>query len=259
MSNATATSSSNLSCPEFQTREMPTILHFTHYKAGSQWIKAILRACVPDRIVEPRADFSQFLAEPVKTGWIYPTLYISREEYMKTPVPEPHRLFFVMRDLRDTLVSYYFSLKHSHPAINDHITTMRDRLNAVSAEEGLLMLIERYLDGMRDVQLSWIDAGVPVLRYEDLLSNDVALLEEVLIGHCGLPVTSDRLAKIVRSQRFEQRTGGRSRGQEDRQSHQRKGIAGDWRNTFTPAVTDAFKARHGHVLVKTGYETDLNW
>jgi len=52
---------------------------------------------------------------------------------------------------------------------------------------------------------------------------------------------------------------GRRPGQEDIHAHQRKGIAGDWRNHFTTRVKEVFKQRYGHVLIATGYEPDLNW
>jgi lipopolysaccharide transport system ATP-binding protein len=54
-------------------------------------------------------------------------------------------------------------------------------------------------------------------------------------------------------------SGGRSKGTEDPVSHYRKGIAGDWRNYFTPRVADAFKKRFGDILIAAGYEKDLNW
>ena len=65
--------------------------------------------------------------------------------------------------------------------------------------------------------------------------------------------------EVVRANRFETWTGGRKRGQEDVASHERKGIAGDWRNHFTPKVAAAFRSRYGSLLVATGYERDERW
>jgi hypothetical protein len=36
-------------------------------------------------------------------------------------------------------------------------------------------------------------------------------------------------------------------------AHQRKAIAGDWRNYFSERVKQAFKARYGDLLVASGY------
>ena len=59
-----------------------------------------------------RVQNHQFLHKPMGAGRIYPTLYITREQFES--VPPPLAGFVVIRDLRDTLVSLYFSLKHSH-------------------------------------------------------------------------------------------------------------------------------------------------
>jgi lipopolysaccharide transport system ATP-binding protein len=79
-----------------------------------------------------------------------------------------------------------------------------------------------------------------------------------LIGKCGLPVSPELVREAILAHRFEN-LAGRPRGQEDRSSHERKGIAGDWRNHFTPRITQAFKARFGGLLVATGYEPGLDW
>jgi hypothetical protein len=72
------------------------------------------------------------------------------------------------------------------------------------------------------------------------------------------PLARSEFARIVEAHRFKRLTG-RRRGSEDVTAHERKGIAGDWRNHFDPALTDAFKARFGQTLIRTGYEPDLAW
>jgi lipopolysaccharide transport system ATP-binding protein len=63
---------------------------------------------------------------------------------------------------------------------------------------------------------------------------------------------------VVLANRFEARSG-RRRGEEDVASHERKGVAGDWKNHFTDKVAKAFKDRFGELLVATGYEKDSRW
>jgi len=85
------------------------------------------------------------------------------------------------------------------------------------------------------------------------------LLEEVLIGRCGLDVEPAVLREIVLANRFAEQTNGRANGIQDRSAHNRKGIAGDWRNFFTDRIKRAFKARFGGLIVETGYEKNLDW
>jgi GT2 family glycosyltransferase len=245
--------------PAVVKSDRATVVHVTHYKAGSQWILQILNAIARDRIVRPRSDLSQFLKDPVQTGMIYPTAYVTRQQYEQATAGLPDcRRFIIIRDLRDTLVSGYFSLRYSHPESNEHVTAERRRLNSAAQEEGFLQLLDDWLPVCADIQSSWL--GTPgIIRYEDLLGGDVEILQRVLIDECGLDVSPARLAAAVESCRFEATTKGRPRGQEDINAHLRKGQAGDWRNYFTPRITARFKEKYGSLLVATGYEKDLGW
>jgi Sulfotransferase domain len=236
-----------------------TVLHVTHWKAGSQWIHGILRGCVPERIVAPLVGDPQLLAQPVRPGMVYPTLYVSRWQFESVRLPANARPFVVIRDLRDTLVSAYYSLLYSHPELHESIPRLRSRLRACSEEEGLLCVLDEWLDGCARIQASWLGAPAPIIRYEDLLEDDVGILTRVLLEECRLAVAPSRLRRAIEAHRFEALTGGRPRGSERVTAHERKGIAGDWRNHFTDHVKAEFKARFGQLLVATGYEADTTW
>jgi hypothetical protein len=236
----------------------PTLFHVTHWKAGSQWLLTILKACAGDHYVEPRNDRSQFFHDPIRPGMVYPTVYATRQEFDQVHIPGPYRRFVVIRDPRDTLISGYFSWKISHEAVG-HLSQRRRILNALSKEDGLLYLLDSWLDMVTRIQLSWLEAGERLIRYEDLLVLDQQILEPLLLDECGLPVPRERFRRIVQECRFDAITRGRARGEEDVTAHERKGIAGDWRNHFTPRVSRAFKRRYGGLLAALGYERDLNW
>ena len=42
-------------------------------------------------------------------------------------------------------------------------------------------------------------------------------------------------------------------------SHERKGVSGDWRNYFTDRIAKAVKQWYGSLLVAAGYEKGFNW
>jgi len=237
----------------------PTIFHVTHWKAGSQWIHRILIACVPELIVPPQSGESQFLHWPLQPGKVYPTVYVTKQQFDQVHLPAGARRFVVIRDLRDTLVSWYFSLKHSHPLTTAQLAEERFALQKLSMEDGLLYLMDKWLGLSAQIQLSWQEAGEPLIRYEDLLTQDTTILERVLLDECQLPVSRQRLQEVILANRFASLTRTRQRGEEDIAAHERKGIAGDWQNHFTDRVKRAFKARYGGILIATGYATDLSW
>ena len=104
----------------------------------------------------------------------------------------------------------------------------------------------------------WIDRpNVLVVRYEDLLEDTGREMGRVA-GHLGLHVTDQDLTDLAARHSFEA-TSGRRPGQEDRVAHQRKGIAGDWRNHFTREAGEAFLAYGGSALIALGYAEDDGW
>lgn len=240
-------------------KAMPTVFHVTHWKAGSQWIHKILRACAPEHIVAPQVSEVQFLNWPLQPGKVYPTVYVTKQQFDKVQLPANWRRFVIIRDLRDTLVSAYFSMKVSHPVVWDGISQLRGILQSVSLEEGMLYMIEEWLPSCAHIQMSWLETSERLIRYEDLLEHDLEILESLLLDECRLPISRKRFRAVVQANRFEQFTQGRKRGQEDITAHERKGIVGDWRNYFTERVKQAFKIRYGGLLVATGYERDLQW
>ncbi|MGD1276231.1 MAG: ATP-binding cassette domain-containing protein [Tepidisphaeraceae bacterium] len=236
--------------------DAPPIFHVTHWKAGSQWIYKILAACAPERIVPPQLGNLHVFAG-THAGKIYPTVYMARDEFLRI-LPKNGRYFVVIRDLRDTLVSAYFSFKHTHKLLRDDMAQWRQVLNSVDQEEGMLRLMDQWLPLAARIQESWVESGEQVIRYADLLEHDEDILQRVLIEQCGLDVPREKLRAAVVANRFENLTG-RPRGQEDLTSHERRGVAGDWRNHFTDRLKRLFKVRYGGLLIVSGVEKDLNW
>jgi lipopolysaccharide transport system ATP-binding protein len=214
-------------------------------------------ACARERIVTPELEVGQFYDRPIESGKIYPTLYLTYEQFKKVHLPRNWYRFVIIRDLRDTLISAYFSIKVSHP-VTGTISEMRDILQSLNQEDGLMWIMEQWLPKCVQIQSSWLVINEPLIRYEDLLENDLEIIEDILLKRGKLPISREKFEAAVLANRFE-RVTGRQRGQEDIAIHERKGTAGDWRNYFTERLTRSFKELCGELLIATGYEKDLNW
>jgi hypothetical protein len=241
---------------------LPTIFHITHHKAGSQWVYQVLQDIAPDRIVPPRFKVSHFRQDPIIPGMIYPTLYIPRQDFECVEVPDNHIKFVIIRDLRDTFISLYFSVRVSHTLTSqsgleyDRIVKNRQVLAETDTENGLIHALS-LLDVSVAIQSSWIDTGEFIVRYEDLIMDELGQFQNI-IKHCQIDVDDSRLKDVIAANSFEARAG-RKRGEEDVRSHFRKGIAGDWQNYFTDKIKAEFKERFGDILISTGYEKDHHW
>jgi hypothetical protein len=96
------------------------------------------------------------------------------------------------------------------------------------------------------------------VRYEDLLERPNEEVER-LLAFLGVDTDERLVDQCVSSASFEKLSRGRERGQEDPSSFYRKGIAGDWKNHFTEEDRRVFKEEAGQLLIRLGYEEDLDW
>jgi hypothetical protein len=234
--------------------DWPPVFHITQWKAGSQWIHQILARCAAHKKVLP--SFTGH--EPICRNTVYAAAYITKEEYEALNAPSDSKYFIVLRDPRDILISGYFSLKFSHSLLPG-IAEQRQQLESRNLEDGLSLIMETLVQPCVEIAVSWAKSGAQWIRYEDLLSRDVELLTKALLVDCGLPIKKQVLQEAVLASRFENFSGGRKPGQEDVNSHFRKGIAGDWKQHFTPRVKAEFKERFGEALRLCGYEKGFDW
>lgn len=236
--------------------ELPITLHITHAKAGSTWVDAILRTLF-GKSVKPRGY--QMPAFDVGKERVF-SVFMDRAEFAAHPELVTSKRFIVVRDLRDTMISLYFSIRESHkPDPSGKIETLRTELRSRNVGEGLEFLLEGTgMARMAAIQRSWFGSGEIVLRYEDLLADDVALFQKLFIEQLGLPVSAEKVERAVVENRFEKKYK-RKLGEEDSASHGRKGTPGDWRNHFTPKLAARFQELYGDVLPAGRYEADASW
>ncbi len=103
-----------------------------------------------------------------------------------------------------------------------------------------------------------LDNNYTEVRYEDMLKTPEEKVGS-LFQFLGARPDREVTARCVKAASFGRRSGGRERGQEDAGSHQRKGIAGDWKNVFTEKDKAIFKESAGDLLIELGYEKDKAW
>lgn len=251
------------------------LYHCCIQKSGSQWIKQVLQdptvfRCCGLSVHDPGRNFIKPGRYPQLTcGFadrrIVSPLYITYHDFAAMPKPQTYKAFWVMRDPRDVVCSKYFSVRYSHPMINDGMARLRNKLRDASKEDGLMHFI-RAMGRQQSPQVicmrSWInevaDPLVLLLRYEDLIGPDQHGTFRTLFDHLDIPIPDERLQQVLRRYSFES-LSGHQQGVEDPNCHYRKGLAGDWRNHFHAPHKQAFKQATGSLLADLGYESDPHW
>ncbi|MDB6029270.1 MAG: transporter related protein [Verrucomicrobiales bacterium] len=235
-----------------------TFFHITHWKAGSQWMQVILDDLFGPLIIPAQYFELQVLGKPIESGKLYTCVYLGKPEFDSLAFGGKHRQFVLVRDLRDTLISSYFSFRNSHALSNTMMEKFRYVLTKVSTEEGIMYMMETWLGSCADIQRTWARSGERCYRLEDFMNSDSSHLRQLLESSFGISIDEARLKAVVAARSFE-KLAGRKPGSEDLNSHYRKGVHGDWQNHFTPAIKDRFKYLFNDALVQTGYEKDANW
>lgn len=240
------------------------IYHCCTQKTASQWLLAVFSdPAVYQHTglkVHPYARLGLRFARidaPLPARTIGTHLYVDFATYENIPKPESYRTFFMLRDPRDVLVSWYFSARHSHVAV-DPIPRLRLELAALSFDDGIKHLVET-LEGWGSfaAQLSWVEAArqhadIRIFRYEDLARGHKKFLKE-LFGHLDIALPRGEFSALARRHAFAGHAAGRRRGDEDISSHYRKGVSGDWRNHFGAELRAYLHDRLGARIEALGY------
>ncbi|MFT6217802.1 MAG: hypothetical protein ACJA2Y_000243 [Cycloclasticus pugetii] len=179
----------------------------------------------------------------------------------------------VLRDGRDIMVSFYYhhlfyNEWNHHVSVDKHRRNLNFK-NFDDITENLPVFIE-YMNtnwakkinhfSWSEFVNSWLinDSSHAIVKYEDLLADPletmVNSLKNIGIGE----INRSKLFEIVNKHSFEN-LSGRKKGDENKSSFVRKGIAGDWKNHFSKEAKEIFHYYSGEALILSSYEKDDEW
>jgi hypothetical protein len=187
------------------------------------------------------------------------------QSYLSIPKPASFRTFAVIRDPRDIVVSWYFSVRYSHPPMGK-IPQHREVLNKIPVDDGLIYCIEYLKEyGLFAALQSWIsgprsDPQIRLFRFEDLVNEErqFSMLTD-LFSHCRFPFNENEIRDLMEKYSFVEMQKRAKKGQPENPeiSHFRKGMPGDWRNYFNAKVDSAFAERLGNLVGGLGYREEM--
>lgn len=241
--------------------------HVTLGKAGSQWVRDVLSdpeifTLQPGlRLIPPfrggEYGIAEFAKEPPGT-FASPIFHVRYDTWKHFAAPDD-RCITVLRDPRDSIVSWAFSLAYSH-VTEEHVQIIRPTLLALDLRGKLEVAMYTFWESSA-AQRSWAGKAETktelVVRYEDIVRDQRALFRRMLDFY-GWSVPEDVLVRVIDRLSFEKRSG-RKRGEKQEFSHYRNGLAGDWKNYFDRDLAQRFEAACPSLLVDLGYEADERW
>ena len=127
---------------------LDNIYYCCSQKTGSQWLKQVL--IDPTFFQSTGLKILPYVALGMKYARVdraiplhavLAHLYASYDAYASIPKPARFKTFYIVRDPRDCVVSWYYSARFSHNLI-DPIPWLRERLGATDFEGGMIFLID---------------------------------------------------------------------------------------------------------------------
>jgi hypothetical protein len=227
----------------------------SHHKCATNWIRNIARVMEQEGLVRATTISGKDKSRTDLKDCSAPTILLNVNAFrnsMKDIKLDQQPTVHFIRDPRDALVSNYWSWRGSHQINSDKILKFREAAQALSVEDGMLLLLNEFPMGR---QLETWPAEywnlVKQIRYENLLENFTETFRSIF-APAGIHVDVETLTRIEKKTSFETMTGRRL-GEESVEHHYRKGVAGDWEKYFTPALTSAFQDRYGWLGSRLGY------
>ncbi|UJF35787.1 sulfotransferase domain-containing protein [Paenibacillus hexagrammi] len=247
-----------------QGEQTPVILLNTVPKSGTNLLNQIVLG-VPGTVLqstvlyegEPEHMKLQFpILENAKPNEVYMGhLYYSKmwSNFLRE---KPIRTVFMIRDLRDVLVSLAYYIVKSVP----HYPIYQDLISLQSQKERYLLLI----DGIRDYPniRQWFALFTGWLHEDDVLT---ITYEQLMTSAESRKRTILRIAEHIWKDRtptmpLEKLANEMEKNIDSKVSSTfRKGVVGGWKEEFDEEVKMRFTQVAGELLIQTGYEKDLNW
>ena len=239
-------------------------------KSGSSWVASILYSLPGFQQIQPamwKKSASSSWNESKKEHDLYPDIF---SEYKgKLAVIKGHtwgkpenaeildnngiKYIFTIRDPRDALISNYYHARNHHQHW-DH-----DLVNQMKLNEFITYKIQT--GAFKREILSWLKMWMDnrnpefslIIRYEDMLENDVKEISKA-IRFLSFDIDQSTIDEICLNNRFNKVTG-RQRGDEDQDSFYRKGISGEWKESFTEKnKTLLEQCEYQELIYELGYE-----
>ncbi|MFC2088646.1 sulfotransferase domain-containing protein [Calditrichota bacterium] len=163
----------------------------------------------------------------------------------------------VFRDLRDAAVSNAYYVANLSPELGGWM-----EMESMTIPERIKYYLRR---SEYDINLTshWFALSDAVkVFYEQMQKDTVGTVQSVL-NELGLSIPVHIVEQAIKRNSFVRMAKGRKPGQTNGQSFYRKGIIGDWKNYFDQDLIECFKTaqngRWNSLLVKMGYERDIDW
>lgn len=238
----------------FLSGHLPLYIVNEYPKSGGTWLGQMLGEAL--NLPFPRNCMPQLKPSIMHNHYLYPW-------GMKNIV-------VLFRDGRDVAVSWYYHCLYYNDRNNARLVNIVRKDLSFRDYDNITENLPEFIDYMftrqKHPSFSWAQfvrhwhgrSGVVCCRYEDLRANAVGEIQRIVSELAGRHL-DDAMARHVVEHFSFSKQAERMPGDENRGSFMRKGLVGDWINSFNRQSREAFDYYAGEELIRLGYEDDRSW
>ncbi len=195
--------------------------------------------------------------EPVEEGFFIAGNWYPSQQLVSMITENHGQVVMQIRDPRDMVVSGYFYCHKPHVLVND--SSFARHIRSMEKEEALAYLISNWFPALLMWIVVWMEQDLPlhITTFEQMV-NDKRSAVQGIGDFLSIPTDEKLLGQVVEATDFKRKSPSLTI-EGISEDFKRKGQSGDWRNHFSPALTEYCKAHAGGVLTALGYENDMNW
>lgn len=195
------------------------IVHACVWKTASQWVRLVLSdprlyratGCVPYVSAHLRHNPASLKAFQAENRAVLLAAYEAPDKVLEMCGGATPKVFFVVRDPRAMLVSWYESTRFTHRP-TDGVMAHRKAMEGMSDSDAFAYCTERFVEEFGPILDSWLDVRdtVCIIRFEDLTGKDSHQVWQDLFSFLGLTVSSDLQKAVLSTYSVESLAGRRS-------------------------------------------------
>lgn len=235
-------------------------IHFVcgYPRSGTTWFSEML---------------SSYLGVPCPRHYLLPITYPSVIHTHSDPYSRISNCFYIVRDGRDALVSFYYYIANkmkdkSYVARTRFLRLLGRELKAEDIEQNFSRFLEVIFNNPLSTSTHWgahaigwlhksilFPGSVIFLKYENLRTNTSLEFSHVLQQKFGI-VDEKLVEEISMSHQFDLQ---KRKFPKDHKTYLRKGASGDWKSVFNQESREIFDHFAGDALIELEYEKDHSW
>lgn len=238
--------------------EVRFLYHASHHKCGTHWFRRILSQ-IAQHYEMPWHNAQPGVSPPSKG------IFFDQQSRLDPSCWSQFRGSHMIRDPRDVVISgYFYHLWTNEAWVHEPKPELDGRsyqqhLQSLNKEQGLMAEIDKSQFVFRNMRAwDYRNPAIRELKYEVLFSEPEPHFQS-LFEHYGFHDRAGQVALAIAQRSDFRSVSGRTPGLVVEKTVTRSGVPGQWRNEFTPRVTQYFKEATGDLLQVLGYETSNDW